>query len=185
MIPHDLELKSSDLQSLSSRQAILAFFTRLSYSTDTHLEQTPAAMGFTADALVREILHIERIADEEDGELQVYLIELKHLTVVNTQALARALKNRAGNFLLVLTADYERIDFVLLEPVLPERKGTGLAMSQVYLRPRVLTIDRRNPSRVDLRVLRRFSFTEIDPLYQWDKLRSAYGMAEWSRTVLQ
>ncbi|MDI6694274.1 MAG: TaqI-like C-terminal specificity domain-containing protein [Anaerolineales bacterium] len=179
MISQDITLNKSDIQSLSSQEAVLAFFTRLGYSTANHLAQTPAAMGFTADALVHEIRSIERIADEE-GELQVYLIELKHLTIAITQALARALKNRAGNFLLVLTVDYERLDFVLLEPVLPERARSGIGAPQVYLRPRMLTVNRRNPTTVDLRVLRRFSYTEIDPLYQWDKLRSAYSVAEWS-----
>ena len=179
MLSQDITLKKSDIQSLSSQEAVLAFFTRLGYSTDNHLAQTSSAMGFTAEALVHEIRSIERIADEE-GELQVYLIELKHLTVAITQALARALKNRAGSFLLVLTVDYERLDFVLLEAVLPERERSGITAPQVYLRPRVLTVNRRNPSMVDMRVLRRFSFTEIDPLYQWDKLRSAYSVAEWS-----
>jgi len=179
MISQDITLQKSDIQSLSSQEALLAFFTRLGYSTENHLPQTPAAMGFTAEALVHEIRSIERIADEE-GELQVYLIELKHLTVAITQALARALRNRAGSFLLVLTVDYERLDFVLLEAVLPERERSGITAPQVYLRPRVLTVNRRNPNSVDLRVLRRFSFTEIDPLYQWDKLRSAYSVAEWS-----
>ncbi len=36
---------------------------------------------------------------------------------------------------------------------------------------------------MSLRVLRRFSFTEVDVDYQWDKLRSAYGVAEWSEPL--
>jgi hypothetical protein len=33
---------------------------------------------------------------------------------------------------------------------------------------------------VALRVLKRFTFTEEDAAYQWEKLRSAYMLAEWS-----
>ena len=46
------------------------------------------------------------------------LIELTSVTVAATHALARALRNRAGNYLLALTDDYERIDFVLLQQYL-------------------------------------------------------------------
>ena len=53
-------------------------------------------MGLNAEGLIREINHIERIAEEEAGRL-VYLVELKHITVAITQALAHALRNRAGN----------------------------------------------------------------------------------------
>jgi len=180
MLPHDFDLQSSHIQELSNRDAIAAFFAALGYNTDTRLPMTHAAMGFTGESLAHDITHIERIADHEQGELQVYLLEMKRVTVALTQAIARALRNRAGNFFLVLTSDYERLDFVLMELTAPESKQTGFNARQAYLRPRLLTVNRRDPGTVALRVLRRFSYTEIDPLYQWDKLRSAYGIAEWS-----
>ncbi len=46
---------------------------------------------------------------------------LKSVTVAHTRALARAFRHRAGNFLLVLTSDYETIDFVLLERLSSKR----------------------------------------------------------------
>ena len=48
------------------------------------------------------------------------------------------------------------------------------------IRPRHLTVARRRPAPVALRVLRRFTFTEGDSLLQWEKLRSAYALAEWT-----
>src|SRR5512139_3819386 len=113
MLPHDFDLTAAHLQALSSREAIVALFAQLGYNTEARLKQTSAALGFS-DVLAHEVTHVERIADHEHGELQVYLLEMKHVTVALTQALARSLRNRAGNFLLVLTADYERIDFVLM-----------------------------------------------------------------------
>jgi hypothetical protein len=43
-----------------------------------------------------------------------------------------------------------------------------------------LTVNRLHPNPVARRVLKRFTFTEEDAAYQWEKLRSAYILAEWS-----
>ena len=50
MLPHDFDLHVSQIQTLSTRDAIVAFFATLGYDTDAHLTQTPSAMGFP-DAL--------------------------------------------------------------------------------------------------------------------------------------
>jgi len=44
----------------------------------------------------------------------------------------------------------------------------------------VLKVNRRKPGPVDLRVLRRFTWTESDPFAQYEKLLSAYSVADWS-----
>jgi hypothetical protein len=41
------------------------------------------------------------------------------VTIADARALATTFRNRVGNFLLVLTADFDRIDFVLIEKYLP------------------------------------------------------------------
>ena len=64
----------------------------------------------------------------------------------------------------------------------------GLAVvstRQVGVRPRVLTINRHNPGDVALRVLRRFSYTEGDSFAQYDKLLSAYDVADWSEPFVK
>jgi hypothetical protein len=43
-----------------------------------------------------------------------------------------------------------------------------------------LTVERRNPTTVQLRVLRRLTWTESDPFYQYEKLKAAYDLANWS-----
>jgi hypothetical protein len=185
MISTDKELTRADIQALASRDAVVSFFAGLGYSTDARVTQTCVAMGITAESLQRQIKHIERVAIKEGGAepLDIYLIELASVTMLATQGLARALRNRAGNYLLVLTDDYERIDFVLLERSLPTAPTAPLATKQVVVRPRILTIDRRNPTQVQLRVLRRFSCTEIDSDAQYEKLLSAYSVAEWSEPL--
>ena len=177
----DIELGPRDVQALSNADAVAAFFARLGYSTDRRTQQTPANLGITADGTARPIKKIELIADQENL-FQVYLLELTSVTVAHTRSLARVFRNRAGNYLLVLTSDYERLDFVLLEKYLPVESDNGstIAQKQVGVRPRVLTVERRKPNRIHLRVLRRFTWTESDPFAQYDKLLSAYAVADWS-----
>ncbi len=176
----DIELRLHDIQALNSVDAVTALFARLGYNTNARTPQTPGNLGITAEGTVRPIKKIELIADQE-GLFQVYLFELVSVTVAHTRALARAFRNRAGNYLLVLTSDYESLDFVLLEKYLPVGgNGSSLGQKQVGIRPRVLTVERRKPSRMHRRVLRRLTWTESDPFAQYDKLLSAYALADWS-----
>src|SRR5713101_8357094 len=189
MLKEDLELSREDIQLLSSRDALAAFFAKLGYDTNERLIQNVAAMGFTSDNLKSAITHIERLASQDARLFEVYLFELKSVTVANTQGIVRAFRNRPGDYLLVLTDDYQRLDFVLVErytseyPKSPSQEPFSLTPSaprQVGVRPRVLTVNRRNPDEIALRVLRRFSYTESDTIAQYEKLLSAYDVADWS-----
>ena len=177
----DLDLRPSDIQELGSADALAGFFARLGYNTDARTRQTPANLGMTAEGTARPIKRIELLADN-DGELQVYLFEVSSVTVAHTRALTRAFRNLAGNFLLVLTASYRQLDFVLVDRLPPETGVGKSEMLQRYaaVRPRVITIDRRDPGRVQLRVLRRFTYTESDAYAQYDKLRAAFSLNDWS-----
>lgn len=173
MLSNDLDLRASDIQLLSDPDRIAGLFASLGYEV-ARLPQSLEALGIGNAALRTAVRSIERIASYV-AELEIYCIELKSVTVANTQALARAFKDLSGDFLLVLTDDYDRLDFVLIERLRTETGRTGLAV-----RPRTLTVDRRNPSPQALRTLRRFTFTEPDALGQYEKLLSAYTVAEWS-----
>jgi len=176
----DREVTVAQVQGLNGADAVAAFFAGLGYNTDARLAQSAGNLGVTNETLQRQIRRLELLADHE-GQLQVYLTELSSLTLAAVRGLAAAFRNRPGNYLLVLTADYERLDFVLLKKMAPPREpGQPMAQRQVVVRPRILTIDRRNPSRVHLRVLRRLSYSESDPFAQHDKLQSAFDVAEWS-----
>ena len=181
----DKNIATADVQTLATRDGVSAFFAALGYRTDSRQSQSVSAMGITAGSLERQVRHIERIAVHDDGAepLDLYLMELNSVTVAATQGLVRALRNRAGNYLLVLTDDYERLDFVLLQRSLPGSPTSPMTTRQVSVRPRILTVNRRNPSQVQMRVLRRFTYTESDSDAQYDKLLSAYAVAEWSEPL--
>lgn len=182
MNTEDKDLKPSDIQLLTCPDGIAAFFASLGYNADdksgARIKQSPSALGITPDTVAKSIKHVERIADQENGTLQVYLFELTSVTVAAIRSISRAFKNRAGKYLLVLTSDYETIDFVLLERVLPGKADRG-----VSIRPHIITVQRRKPELLELRVLRRFTYTESDADAQFDKLLSAYSVAEWSERL--
>jgi hypothetical protein len=135
----DKDIRREDVQALSSADQIAAFFAALGYQADARLTQTAANIGVTTESLARQIKRLERIADQE-GLLQVYLFELSSVTVAATRGLAGALRNRAGNYLLVLTHDYERIDFVLVEKIAPSPE-TGLLAHKIPDRHLALGLD--------------------------------------------
>ncbi len=190
MLTDDYELTREDIQGLSSRDALAAFFAKLGYDTNARLVQNAAAMGFGSDLLKSSIMHIERLASQDGGLLEVYLVELKSVTVATTRALTQAFRNLSVQHpLLVLTDDYQRLDFVLVERysalsidghVSPVPGLSPPGALRVGVRPRVLTVNRLKPDAVALRVLRRFSYTESDSFAQEDKLLSAYEVAAWS-----
>ena len=186
MLNDDYELTREDIQLLSSRDTLAAFFAKLGYDTNDRLVQNVAAMGFTSDNLKSAITHIERLASQDGRMFEVYLFELKSVTIANTQGIVRTFRNRPGDYLLVLTDDYQRLDFVLVEryssefPRPQETFGLPSTSRQVGVRPRILTVYRRNPDEVALRVLRRFTYTESDTIAQYEKLLSAYDVADWS-----
>lgn len=163
----DLEILARDIQAINSADAVAAFFARLGYNTNARLKTSPATLGITAEGTTRPIRNVELLADHE-GLLQIYLFELTSVTVTHTRHLARAFRNRVGEQLIVLTSDYETLDFVLLERYLPtdEASATPMTQKQVSRRPRVLTVNRRNPTPVQIRVLRRFTWTELDVFAQ-------------------
>src|SRR5881227_797057 len=115
MLKEDYELSREDIQDLSSRDTVAAYFAKLGYDTNDRLVQNVAAMGFTSDNLKSAITHIERLASQDGRMFEVYLFELKSVTIANTQGMVRTFRNRPGDYLLVLTDDYQRLDFVLVE----------------------------------------------------------------------
>ena len=189
MLQQDYDLSREDVQLLASRDALVAFFATLGYDTNVRLMQNMNAMGISNESLRAAIKHIERLANREAMGLlfEVYLFELKSVTVAATQAIARSFRDRPGDYLLVLTSDYEELDFVLVQRYIPPKQqdaadvGTLPAKpTGVSVQPRILTVNRRNPEAVALRVLRRFSYTEQYPFEQYEKLLSAYEVADWS-----
>ena len=113
MLRDDVILQLHDIQQLSSADQVAAFFGRLGYDLDTRLPLTTEALSITGAELQRQIVRIEQIANHDD-DLYVYLFEMKSVRAADRLALARALRHASGDFLLVITSDYQPLDFLLL-----------------------------------------------------------------------
>jgi len=177
----DLPLAEADLRDLGSADALAAFFSRLRWATNSRIVQQPQNLGITADGIRSQINRIERLASQSGVlPLEVYLFELKSVTKANRLDLTNAFKNKAGNFILVLTSpDYDKLDFIAVDKTPDEGEG-ALGVTHNKVRPRVLSLDRRNPDAVRVRALRRLTYTETDSISQFEKVRRAFIAAEWS-----
>ncbi len=184
-LTNDRRLTAEHIGQLTDAARVVAFFAHLGYDADRAIPLDHASLGLDSADLRQQIRRIQRVAESPAGDpaesrIVVYLFEARSVTVSLVQAIARRFRERTEDALLVLTRDYEALDFVLLERELAAgRSKLGGGLRQL-IRPRSVTVRRRNPSAVALRVLRRFTVTEEDADYQWDKLRSAFTLAEWS-----
>jgi hypothetical protein len=71
MLKEDYDLTREDIQLLSGRDALAAFFAKLGYDTNARLVQNAAAMSITSDSLKSSITHIERLASQDVRGLPV------------------------------------------------------------------------------------------------------------------
>src|SRR5215510_1254414 len=178
---NDEQLDASDIRRLESADEIAHFFARLRYDVDERTNIPDyAVLGMGSEDLRQHIHKIELLGkDPEDGDISIYLFEVRSVTAKLRNDIARRFRERPEKAILVLTKDYEAREFVMLERVLSRSQSRRAALKQA-IRPIPLMVNRLHPNPVALRVLKRFTFTEEDAVYQWEKLRSAYMLAEWS-----
>ena len=124
---NDLQLTASDIRQLESTDEITRFFARLGYDVDGRINILDyTALGLGSADLRQQIRKIELIgADPEDGDITIYLLEVRSVTAKLRNDIARRFRDRPENALLVLTKDYEQLEFVLLERVVSRSQNRG------------------------------------------------------------
>jgi hypothetical protein len=176
------EIQVGDIQGASSVAGVTDLLARLGYDVSEPLEQTAAALGLP-ERLHAAVLHIRRVAAQRmarslDPTLEVYCLEVKGLTADLRKALAAAFRLKPVLPLFILaTRAFDPLEFVLLEKTLAPSRAPGGQVTASY---RLLSVDRRHPTPVHLRVLRRMSNTAADTYAQYDRLRDAFRLADWS-----
>src|SRR5260221_2528742 len=171
---NDHELRTRDVESINSKEQLISFFGYLGYNVDNVGDVTRAAYNLEGDDIKHRITQVTQIGVDPSGEneYRILLLNVRSVTSALIQTIAQRLRDYPGYYLVILTTNYDWLDFVLME--------RQVSKSGTVLRPRTLTVNRRNPGIIALRVLKRFTVTESEGTYQWDKLRSAYTLAEWS-----
>jgi hypothetical protein len=86
--------------------------------------------------------------------------------------------------LIILASDFETLEFVFLDKPKKKRQGPASGVQRQVV-PKMISVDRRNPSRLDLRNLRRFTWTCQDALDQFDKLRTVFDSAAYTGEYFQ
>lgn len=177
---NDLVLTAAHVGQLENADEVIRFFAQLRYDVDDAAEIPHQALGLEGDDARLDVKRLWRVGSDPDmGELVIYLMEVRSVTVALVQRIARRFRERSEQPLLVLTSDYETLDFVLIDRTAESSNQPGKPFRFV-IRPRQVTVARRRPTPVNLRVLRRLTFTEIDSGLQWEKLRAAFANAEWT-----
>lgn len=177
------ELVVSDVQAVSSLEGVTRFFARLGYDVSNPAPLSAASLGIT-ERVHHAFRSIQRIATHALGPglpagLEIYWTETTALTADIRKAVANAFRNKpAGTLVLMTTRDFGSLDFVMIERSIAQKSALG---SQVAVSYRLLSVDRHNPADVHVRALERMRYKAADAYGQFDRIRDAFKLAEWSQ----
>jgi hypothetical protein len=182
MIGGPRRITVATVQAASDRAGVQQLLAALGYDTSELSEQTAASLGVAerSQHLIRNVCRVaaERLSPGLPPALEVYCFETTALTVELRKALVAAFRNKPANALLIAaTRDFDPLDFVLVEKAV---QAGGPGGARVAVSHRLMSVDRHHPSGVHLRVLERMSRTATDPFGQFERIRDAFRLAEWS-----
>jgi hypothetical protein len=184
-MPHitDIDLTTKDVAELASADSIAALFTRLGYDTGSRAALSPEALGLTGESAAA-VKQVELLAEDPERFLRVVFVRPRSLTAKVRTDLARVLGRGTVDHLLILASDFDTLEFVLLDKQKREHKGPA-GGARVRVVPKTIGVNRRGPSHLDLRNLRRLTWTASDGLEQFDKLRSVFDAAAYTGEYFQ
>lgn len=174
----DLNLTPKDLQGITSADALAAFLTALGYDTGNRKSLTPESIGLSGESAA-PVRAIEVLSEDAEGFLRVVFVHLRSLTAKSRNDLARVLGRTNVDHLLVLTSDFDTLEFVLLDKRRRQSRGP-VEVQRIQVVPLSLAVARKGVGTRQLRTIRRFTWTGRDGLEQFDKLRSVFEAAAFS-----
>lgn len=174
----NIDLSAADVSALSSADAIAGFFTRLGYPTDRRRKLTAAALGLSSDA-VPAVTDVELIAADSDDFFRVVFVQVRSITAKIRNELARKLGQSNVDHLIVIAANFDNLEFVLVDKRARQHRGPG-GGGTVQIIPRTISVSRKGNTQLDRRNLRRLTWTGVDALDQFAKLRGDFESAAFS-----
>ena len=124
----DLNLTPKDIAGLVSADAVAAFFQNLGYNTGGRKSLTPQSIGLAGDSAAA-IKSIELLSEDREGFLRVVFVQLKSLTAKSRNDLARLLGRTNVDHLLVLSSNFDALEFVLLDKRKEQSRAPGASGS--------------------------------------------------------
>ncbi len=184
-VPHttDLDVTPKEVVELASPDAITAFLLKLGYDTADRALLSPEAVGLSGES-AGAIKRIELLSEDPEQFLRVMFVQPKSLTAKVRNDLVRVLGRSTLDHLLVLASDFDTLEFVFLDKRKREQKGPA-SSERIQVVPKTISVNRRGPTRLDLRTLRRLTWTCRDALEQFDKLRSVFDAAAYTGEYFQ
>ena len=178
----DVDITAQDVAGVASVDALAAFLQRLGYDTAKRTSLTAEAIGISdGDGTFRSL---ELLSEDPEGFLRVIFAQVRSVTAKARNDLVRALGRFSQDHLIILTSDFQLLEFVLIDKVKRHQHGP-IAVAAYKPVPKVYSVQRKAPTRLDLRVLRRLTFTQRDALDQFDKLRSVFEAAVYTGEYYQ
>ena len=178
----DVDLTAQEIAGLTSTDALAAFVQRLGYDTGKRTALSPESIGLNdADKAFRTI---ELLSEDPEGFLRVVCVQVRSLTVKARTDLVRSLSRFNQDHLIIMASDFQVLELVLIDKV-KRRQQSPATVAAYKPVPRVYAIQRKAPNRLDLRILRRLTFTQRDGLEQFDKLRSVFQAAAYTNEYYQ
>ena len=174
----DLNLTVKDISRITSADTVAAFLSNLGYDTGNRKPLTPEAIGLSGDSAAA-IRYLEVMAEDSEGFLRVVFGQLRSLTAKSRNDLARVLGRTNVDHLLILTSDFETIEFVLLDKRRRESRGP-VDSQRIQVVPLSIAVARKSVGTKELRAIRRFTWTSRDGLEQFDKLRHTFEAAAFA-----
>lgn len=180
----DSDLTTTDIAALSTVDALSAFLTRLEFPTGVRREIPSAGLSLTPE-LTAGIRGMHLLAQDPEESLSVTFVQLRSLTAKARHELVRNLHQRGSSEnLLILTRDFEALEFVLIDKERGEKAGPN-GVPVVRPIPRVFSVIRKAANPLDCRILRRLTWTGKDGFEQFEKLRSVFQAAHFSELYFQ
>ena len=156
---------------------------KLGYDTGKRALLSPEAVGLSGES-AGAIKRIELLSEDPEQFLRVVFAQPKSLTAKVRNDLVRVLGKSNLDHLLILASDFDTLEFVFLDKRKREQKGPA-GGERIQVVPKTISVNRRSPTRLDLRTLRRFTWTCRDALEQFDKLRSVFDAAAYTGEYFQ
>jgi hypothetical protein len=175
----DLDVQPQQISRLTSADAVAAFFRELGYDTAKRERLTPE--GLRLGETAKTVQDLELLSESDDGFLRVVFGQLRSVTAKARADLVRAFARDASqaDYLLVLTSDFDAIEFVLIERESRDGNRPGVTVSH-----HSFVVPRRWPQTM-VRIVRRLTWTMDDGLRQYDKLKSVFDAAHFSGVFFQ